>query len=67
VAVGLHRLHTGFAVLVILEALLCCFVNGALASDDLLDGGEDGAPVFEDGERHIFACAVGDEVLRVLV
>jgi hypothetical protein len=65
--IGLHRLHTSFAVLVILKALLRCFVNGALASDDLLDGGEDGAPVFEDGERHVFACAVGDEVLWLLV
>jgi hypothetical protein len=58
----LHRLHTSFAVLVVLKPLLCRFVNSALAGDDLLDNGEDVAPVFEDGERHVFACAVGDEV-----
>jgi hypothetical protein len=65
--VGLHGSHTGFAVLVVLEALLRRVVNSALAGNDLLDGGENAAPVFEDGERHVFACAVGDEVLWVLV
>jgi hypothetical protein len=62
-SVSLHRLHASFAILVILEALLRRIVNSALAGDDLLDGGENAAPVFEDGERHVFACAVGDEVL----
>jgi hypothetical protein len=65
-SVSLHRLHASFAILVILEALLRRIVNSALAGDDLLDGGENAAPVFEDGERHVFACAVGDEVWRVL-
>jgi hypothetical protein len=67
VTVGLHRLHTSLASLVVLEALLRRLMNSALAGDDLLDGGENVAPVLKDGERHVLTCAVGDEVWRALV
>jgi len=60
--VGLHGSNASLAVLVVLEALLRRFVDGALAGDDLLDGGENAAPVLEDGERHVLARAIGDEI-----
>lgn len=60
--VGLHGSNASLAILVVLEALLRCVVDGALAGDDLLDDGENAAPVLEDGERHVLARAVGDEV-----
>lgn len=60
-----HYLHTGFAGLEVLEALVSGFLHALLARDDLLDGGEDGAPVLEDGEGHVFARAVSDEVCLV--
>ena len=54
--------NTSLAILVVLEALLCRFVDGALTGDDLLDGGENAAPVLEDGEGHVLARAVSDEI-----
>lgn len=62
VAVGLHRSHTSLAGLVVLEAFACCVLHSTLARHDLLDGGEDAAPVLEDGEGHALAGAVGDEI-----
>ena len=62
VAVGLHRSHTSLAGLVVLEAFARCVLHSTLASHDLLDGGEDAAPVLEDGEGHALAGAVGDEI-----
>jgi len=55
-------LHTSLAGLEVLEALVSSLLHALLARYDLLDGGEDGTPVFEDGEGHVFAGAVGDEV-----
>ena len=37
-------------------------MDGALAGDDLLDDIENVAPVLENGEGHVLACAVGDEI-----
>lgn len=62
--VGLHGRNTSLAILVILETLLRRFLDGTFASDNLLDGGEDAAPVFEDGEGYVLAGAVGDEICR---
>lgn len=61
-AVRLHGSHTGLARLIVLESLACCVVNGTLAGNDLLDGGENAAPVLEDGEGHALAGTVGDEI-----
>ena len=60
--VGLHGSNASLAILVVLEALLRCVVYGALAGDDLLDGGENAAPVLEDGEGHVLTRAVGDKI-----
>lgn len=62
VSIGLHRCHTSLARLVVLEALVRGFLDSCLTGDDLLDGGEDAAPVLEDGEGHALTCAVGDEI-----
>jgi hypothetical protein len=58
----MDRRNTSLAILVVLEALLRRLVDGNLASDDLLDGGKNAAPVLEDGEGHVLARAVGDEI-----
>ena len=62
--VSLDGHNASLAILVVLETLLRRFVNGTLAGDDLLDGGENAAPVLEDGEGYVFAGAVGDEICR---
>jgi hypothetical protein len=41
-------------------------VHSLLAGHDLLDSGKDGAPVLKDGEGHVLAGAVGDEVVALL-
>ena len=41
-------------------------LHSLLAGHNLLDGGEDGAPILEDGEGHVLAGAVGDEVVALL-
>jgi len=61
-SMGLLGCHTSLAIFVVLEALLRCVVDCALAGDDLLDDGKDVAPVLEDGEGHLLARAVGDEI-----
>lgn len=66
-SISLHRHHTRLAGLVVLEALAGSVLDGSLAGNDLLDGGEDAAPVLEDGERNALAGAVGDEVWWTLV
>ena len=41
-------------------------LHSLLAGHNLLDGGEDGAPVLEDGERHVLTGAIGNEVVALL-
>lgn len=66
-AIGLHGRNTSLASLVVLEAFAGSVLDGPLAGNDLLDGGEDAAPVLEDGEGNALAGAVGDEIWWALV
>ena len=55
-------LAVGGTRLVSLVALVRHLLHSPLAGDNLLHGGEDAAPVLEDGEGHALAGAVGDEI-----
>lgn len=66
-AVRLNRLNTRLASPVILKTLAGSVVDSRLASHNLLDRRQNAAPVLEDGEGHVFARAVGDEVWEMSV
>lgn len=59
---GSDGLDARLASLVVRKALGGSVLHAALARDDLLDSGQDAAPVLEDGEGDVLARAVGDEV-----
>lgn len=59
---GSDGLNARLASLVVRKAVACGILHAALAGDDLLDGGQNAAPVLEDGEGDVLARAVGDEV-----